>query len=88
MNERIVLYGGRETAVTDAGGVEGMLLRSMDGSYFFRIYHADKTFADYRLRHNDLSITIEEDELASFYLLEDENILDHSPEVLGLEIIK
>ena len=64
-----------------------MILRSMDGSYFFRTYHDDKTFTDYRLRHYDLSVTIAKDEMASFYKLEDENILDYSPEVLGLEVL-
>jgi len=40
---------------------------------------------DYELRHHDLTVTISEDAFASLYKLRDTNILDHSPEVLGLE---
>ena len=85
MDERKFLYGKRNATVVDAGGVEGMLLRSLDGAYFFRVYHDDKEFTDYELWHHDLSVTISKDAFASFYELKDTNILDHSPEVLGLE---
>jgi len=84
------LYGKQPAYVSDASGVQGMLLRSLDGSYFFRVYHHDnhQEFTDYELRHSDLSVTIANDELASFYKLKDENILDHSPGVLGLEELR
>lgn len=61
-----------------------MLLRSFDGTYFFRVYHGEGQFVDYELCHSDLAVTISEDALASFYKVGDTNILDHSPEVLGL----
>ena len=83
--ERKYLYGNQEVSAVSANGVAGMLLRSFDGSYFFRVYHDDGAFTDYELRHDDLSVTISEDALASFYKLGDTNILDHAPEVLGLE---
>jgi hypothetical protein len=85
MSERRFLYDKQQARVSDAGGVEGMLLRSLDGSYFFRVYHEGERFTDYDLRHSDLSVTISDDALASFYALKDTNVLDHSPEVLGLE---
>ena len=87
-DERKFLYEKQNATVVDAGGVAGMLLRSFDGAYFFRVYHDDKVFTDYEMRHHDLSVTISEDALASFYELKDTNILDHSPEVLGLEEVE
>ena len=84
-DERKFFYGKQNAMVVDAAGVAGMLLRSFDGAYFFRVYHDDKEFTDYDLRRHDLSVTISEDAFASFYELKDTNILDHSPEVLGLE---
>jgi hypothetical protein len=81
-------YGKETAAVTDAGGVEGMLLRSFNGRYFFRVYHDGGTFTDYQLQHDDLSVVITKDALAAFYQLADRNVLDHSPEVLGLEEAK
>lgn len=85
MDESKFIYGKQNATVVDAGGVMGMLLRSFDGAYFFRVYHDDKAFTDYELRHHDLTVTISEDAFASVYQLKDTNILDHSPEVLGLE---
>ncbi len=82
------LYGGRPAKVSDASGIEGMLLRTFDGSYFFRVYHEDGEFTDYDLRHDDLSVTITLDSLAAFYELEEVNILDHSPQVLGLQEVE
>ena len=69
-----------------ANGVNGMLCRSAaDGGYFLRVYAADHTFTDYALKHDDLSVTIANDAMASFYRIGDEHILDHSPAVLGRE---
>jgi hypothetical protein len=41
-----------------ATGVEGCLIRGIDGEYYFRVYDADHNFQDYDLMHSDLSITI------------------------------
>ena len=49
------------------------------------MYQEDGTFTDYEIRHDDLSVTINADELASFFQIDDRFVLDHSPQVLGLE---
>ncbi len=71
---------------TSANGVKGILCRTISPEkFFFRVYQGDGNFDDYRILHDDLSITID-DELASFY--EDKNgekFLNHSPQVLGWE---
>lgn len=82
---RRVVYGGRELDAVPANGVGGVLLRSLDGRWCFRVTRRDGTFRDYRVRHDDLKVTIADDELAAFYATGgEEGILDHSPEVLGL----
>ncbi len=78
-------YGDKPSTAKSAAGVSGMLIRGFDGALTFRVYHEDKTFTDYEIRHDDLSVTIAEDELASFYTDGDNFTLDHSPEVLGLK---
>ncbi len=79
------IYGGKPAKTEKAEGVTGMLIYGAEG-YKFRVYNKDHSFIDYKIRHDDLSITIDQDALASFYIL-DENtaILDHSPSVLGLK---
>jgi len=48
------------------------------GIIFFRVYQNDGEFTDYDISHDELSITIDTDAMASF-------ALDHSPSVLGLK---
>ena len=84
MNEKY-RYGKSVAEVSKASGVSGVLTKDIDGNYFFRIYHQDKTFTDYDLNHDDLPITIDSDALASFYDLGNRKILDHSPNVLGFK---
>lgn len=79
-----VHYGRRVASVMPAGGVSGILCRSSSGDYFFRVYKSNGQFTDYDLRHDDLKVTIAKNELASFYRIGSDKILDHSPEVLGL----
>ncbi len=75
------VYGKQTATETPAGGVTGVLCRSIDNTYFFRIYHEVKTFTDYDLRHADMAITIAADEMASFYTMKNGNkALDHSSE--------
>ena len=81
----MVRYGASTATVYPATGITGFLLRSMDGSFFFRVYTSNGDFTDYDVRHDDLEVTISPDALASFYQIGDEWILDHNPEVLGLE---
>lgn len=83
---RTVQYGKQTAQVRSAAGVSGVLCRSaVDGAWFFRVYGEDGAFTDYALRHDELAVTIGKDELASFYLLGNQGILDHSPAVLGLK---
>ena|SRR5690606_33766326 len=83
-SEQKVLYGNCTATVRTAGGVRGVLCKSANGDFFFRVYAQDHSFTDYELRHDDLEATIAPDELASFYHVGDERILDHDPGVLGL----
>jgi len=78
-------YANSRAEEETASGVSGVLCRDSEGSYFFRVYHFDKSFTDYELRHDDLPVTIAQDALASFYRLHDHSVLDHSPQVLGLK---
>ena len=81
-----VQYGGATAEVRAADGASGVICRSaVDGSTFFRVYDDDGSFADYALRHDDLRVTIATGAMASLYCVGDELVLDHSPEVLGLQ---
>ena len=77
-------YGKVIAEVTPANGIRGFLLHGVNG-FFFRVYHTDGEFTDYNIRHDDLEVTIASDAMASFYQIGQDLILDHSPEVLGLE---
>ena len=77
-------YGTTNAKAVPAEGTSGILIRSF-GTYLFRVYHADGEFTDYELRHDDLAVTIAPDALASFYTVGERNLLDHSPDVLGLQ---
>lgn len=63
----------------NAQGSRGHLIWCTDGTYRFRVYH-NLGFTDYDIRHSDLEIMIVDPD-AAFY---DDQILDHSPETLGL----
>lgn len=84
MNENY-LYGGAPAEVIPAAGVRGIILRSRDGRWTFRVYREPGDFTDYEIRHDELSVTIDADEQASLYRIGDDHILDHSPQVLGLK---
>lgn len=51
----------------------------------FRVYRDSHEFTDYEIRHDELAVTIDPDELATFYRIDGRDALDHSPEVLGLK---
>jgi hypothetical protein len=82
------LYGEAPAEVKPADGVKGVLIRARDGAMMFRVYHDDVGFTDYEIRHDDLNVTIDEDALAAFYAVGERNVLDHSPQVLGLKKIE
>lgn len=42
-------------------------IRTLGGDLMFRVYDDDECFTDYEIRHDDLSIMIDEDALAAFY---------------------
>lgn len=79
------LYGGKAAEIKPAAGIAGVLIKDAKGGFAFRVYHEDGTFTDYDIRHDELSVTIDAAELASFYQIGDRFVLDHSPQVLGLE---
>ncbi|MCE7983248.1 MAG: hypothetical protein DYG89_18905 [Caldilinea sp. CFX5] len=79
-----VRYGKQIATVKSADGVEGILIRSLNHRYFFRVYHGNGDFTDYDLRHFDLAVTICDSD-AAFYQVGDRHILDHAPATLGLE---
>ncbi len=81
-------YGDKSATVTDAASVSGVLIKSFDGDFTFRVYHQDGEFTDYDLHHDDLAVTIAADALASFYSFGESQVLDHSPAVLGLEKVE
>ena len=81
------MYGQLPAEVRSAAGVKGVLIRTAGGAIVFRVYDGPERFTDYEIRHNDLSVTIDADELAAFYKVGERDILDHSPQVLGLRKI-
>ena len=84
----IYLYGGRPAHLRRAAGVQGALIRTLDSEILFRIYHDAESFTDYEIRHDHLTVIVDEKELAAFYTGGKRNALDHSPEVLGLERVR
>lgn len=82
------LYGELPAEVESAAGAKGVILRALGDAMVFRVYHDHEHFTDYELRHDDLHVTIATDELAAFYKVGERDILDHSPQVLGLRKIE
>jgi hypothetical protein len=66
-----------------ANGVEGHLIYTAMGKYMFRVYDKDYNFVDYDLAHSDLCVTITDND-AFLYQDDKRNVLDHSPETLGV----
>lgn len=64
-------------------GAKGVLIRTAGGATVFRVYDGRAGFTDYEIRHDELSVTIDADELAAFYKVGERDILDHDPRVLG-----
>jgi hypothetical protein len=67
-----------------ANGVEGQLIYTATGKYMFRVYDKDHNFVDYDLAHSDLCVTINDSD-AFLYQDGGRNVLDHSPETLGIK---
>jgi hypothetical protein len=67
-----------------ANGVEGQLIYTAMGKYMFRVYDKDYNFVDYDLAHSDLGVIIKDVD-AFLYQDGNGNVLDHSPETLGIK---
>ena len=87
MPEDRFLYGQLPAEVRSAAGVKGVLIRTAGGTMVFRVHDGPDRFTDYEIRHDDLGVTIDADELAAFYRVGERDILDHDPQVLGLRKI-
>lgn len=68
--------------VRDAKGVEGLLCHGA-GIPFLRVTHADGSFTDYTVRHDDLHVRILDDD-AAFYDRPEAPALDHGPASIGM----
>jgi hypothetical protein len=69
--------------IKSANGISGVLCQGYGGRYFFRVYN-ENGFKDYKLRHSDLSITIN-DEDAFLYENDEHAYIDHAPSTMGNE---
>ena len=71
---------------TSAQGLTGFILDTFDGVRVFRVYEKDSTaYKDYELRHGDLAVKIEDADAVLYELDNGKNLLDYSPETLGIE---
>jgi hypothetical protein len=73
--------------VGPADGVQACLLRSVGPEILLRVYHdgAKRRFTDYDIWHDDLWVTIKPGAMAGFYRIGKHDIIDHAPQVLGLD---
>lgn len=65
-----------------AVGTRGFIMRSVDGSHFFRVYDGNGDFVDYDIMHYDMEVQILEDS-AVFVNTGANNYIDYSAKVLG-----
>lgn len=71
--------------IKSATGVTGFILDTIDGCVF-RVYNRDGEFTDYDLRHNDLEVTIVDEDAVLYTDNRGRSTLDYSPNTLGIEI--
>lgn len=64
--------------------LKGFLLVSFTGTNVFRVYKKNKEFIDYKIRHNDLEIQIEDNDAYIYENKKGEMIIDYSPKTLGV----
>jgi hypothetical protein len=82
-----LLSRGRIAEARSAEGAKGFILLSPIGKPFFRIYHEDKTFKDYAIRHWDIEVIITAKDVF-FYEIKgkpDDCFIDYDPIILGLK---
>ena len=82
---KVKLNSGKLVTGHNANGVQGHLCKSSKNDLFFRVYKENREFQDYEIIHDDSSITIDKDALASFYEHDGDYWIDHSPSILGYE---
>lgn len=68
-----------------AQGLTGFIIETVYGLNVFRVYRGDHSFTDYELRHGDLEVMIVDKDAVLYELDDGENMLDHSPETLGID---
>jgi len=78
MNHAAIIEESSMEKPESADGVSGMLLKTMDGGFIFRVYNF-YDYTDYTIEHSDLNVTISDPD-AYFYM---DSVLDHSPATLG-----
>lgn len=61
----------------------GVLIKNIDGSFYFRVYAEDKSFVDYDILHCDLTIQIMDSD--AYFKDEDTDnpVIDYSNQTLG-----
>jgi hypothetical protein len=70
---------------TSAQGLTGFILDTFNGVRVFRVYKKDSmAYTDYELRHGDLEVKIVDADAVLYELDNGTNLLDYSPETLGL----
>lgn len=65
--------------------MEGNLIYSTDGSYYFRVYDKDFSFKDYKLLHSDLLVRIVDHDVDFYEDDKGNRYLDHSKATLGIK---
>jgi hypothetical protein len=68
-------YGGALAEAMPAAGSKGVILLSFDGRPVFRVYDDAGRLTDFDLRHEEPSVTIALDDLASFYKIGNDHML-------------
>lgn len=68
--------------LASAKGMKGFLINGQ-----FRVYKENGDFVDYDIAHSDLHIKIVDSD-AYFYSSDTNEVLDHSPQTLGIKLTK
>ena len=70
--------------IKPAQGQRGFLIRSVDGTIWFRQYDIDHNFIDYDITHYDCEIEIT-DSSAALVVTDSGAYLDYTAEALGID---
>ena len=90
--KRYRMTNGKVVEVESANNIEGILLNVTGfisrSDLVFRIYHEDKSFTTYPVRHADPRIKFIDDGVYFYYDEEGNTWIDHSPAAFGYEEVK